>query len=65
MAKYIIKAWETEDEREQGLSDILESNLSDIQKTIEKAKEIKKELEELEKLEQEDEKVLGGEKNGI
>lgn len=40
MAKYIIKAWETEDEREQGLSDILESNLSDIQKTIEKAKEI-------------------------
>ena len=29
MAKYIIKAWETEDEREQGLSDILESNLSD------------------------------------
>lgn len=40
MAKYIIKIWETEDEREQGLSDIIESNLSDIQETIEKARKI-------------------------
>lgn len=40
MAKYIIKIWETENEREQGLSDIIESNLSDIQETIEKARKI-------------------------
>ncbi len=40
MAKYIIKIWETEQEREKGLSDIIESNLSDIQKAIEKAKKI-------------------------
>lgn len=40
MAKYIIKIWETEDDREQGLSDIIESNLSDIQKAIERAKEL-------------------------
>lgn len=42
MARYIIKIWETEDEREQGLSDIIESNLSDIQKTIETAKKLMK-----------------------
>jgi len=40
MARYIIKIWETEDEREQGLSDIIESNLSNIQKTIETAKKL-------------------------
>lgn len=32
MARYIIKIWETEDEREQGLSDIIESNLSIFKK---------------------------------
>lgn len=42
MARYIIKIWETEDEREQGLSDIIESNLYDIQKTIETAKKLMK-----------------------
>ena len=40
MAKYIIKIWETEDEREQGLSDIIESNLSDIKKAIETANKL-------------------------
>lgn len=42
MAKYIIKVWETEDDREQGLSDIIESNLSDIQKAIERARKLVK-----------------------
>lgn len=42
MARYIIKIWETKDEREQGLSDIIESNLSDIQNAIEKAKKLVK-----------------------
>ena len=40
MARYIIKIWETKDEREQGISDIIESNLYDIQNTIEKAKKL-------------------------
>ena len=42
MPRYIIKIWKTEDEREQGLSDIIESNLSDIENVIEKAKKIVK-----------------------
>ncbi len=40
MGRYIIKAWETQDDREKGMSDIIESNLSDIQKAIERAKEL-------------------------
>lgn len=40
MARYIIKIWETKDEREQGISDIIESNLYDIQNAIEKAKKL-------------------------
>ena len=43
MAKYIIKIWETEDNREQGLSDIIETDLTDIQATIERAKKINEE----------------------
>lgn len=42
MAKYIIKIWKTEDDRKKGLSDTIESNLSDIQKAIEKARELVK-----------------------
>lgn len=41
MRNYIIKVWETEDEREQGLSDILEVGIEKIDIAIEKAKEIK------------------------
>ena len=40
MARYIIKIWGTKDEREQWISDIIESNLYDIQNTIEKAKKL-------------------------
>lgn len=42
MPRYIIKIWKTEDEREQGLSDIIESNLYDIENVIEKAKKVVK-----------------------
>ena len=40
MPKYIIKVWETKEEREQGISNIIESGLSNIEETIEKAKKI-------------------------
>lgn len=40
MPRYIIKVWETEDDREQGLSDIIETNLSNIQLAIKNAKEL-------------------------
>lgn len=40
MGRYIIKIWETEDDREQGLSDIIETNLSDIQVAIKRAKDL-------------------------
>lgn len=40
MPKYIIKVWETKEEREQGISNIIESGLSNIGETIKKAKKI-------------------------
>lgn len=40
MPKYIIKVWETKEEREQGISNIIESGLSNIKETIKKAKKI-------------------------
>lgn len=40
MPKYIIKVWGTKEEREQGISNIIESGLSNIEETIKKAKKI-------------------------
>lgn len=41
--KYIIKIWETEEEREEGLSDIISSNIADLKTAIQDAKKIKEE----------------------
>ena len=43
MGTYIIKVWETEEEREQGLSYIVENDFDSISYAIERAKEIEKE----------------------
>ena len=43
MGTYIIKVWETEEEREQGLSYIVENDFDSISYAIERAKEIDKE----------------------
>lgn len=41
--KYIIKIWETEEERETGLSDIISSNIEDLKTAIQDAKKLKEE----------------------
>lgn len=41
--KYIIKIWETEEEREAGLSDIISSNIADLKTAIQDAKKLKEE----------------------
>lgn len=41
--KYIIKIWETEEEREEGLSDIISSNIADLKTAIQDAKKLKEE----------------------
>lgn len=41
--KYIIKIWETEEERETGLSDIISSNIADLKTAIQDAKKLKEE----------------------
>lgn len=41
--KYIIKIWETEEEREVGLSDIISSNIADLKTAIQDAKKLKEE----------------------
>ena len=40
MGTYIIKVWETEEEREQGLSYIVENDFDSISYAIERAKKI-------------------------
>lgn len=40
MRSYIIKTWETEDEREQGLSEIIEVRFDKLEKAIEQARKI-------------------------
>ena len=40
MRSYIIKTWETEDEREQGLSEIIEVGFDKLENAIEKARKI-------------------------
>lgn len=40
MGRYIIKVWETEEERDLGESNIVETNLNDIEQAIGKAKKI-------------------------
>lgn len=40
MRSYIIKTWETEDEREQGLSEIIEVGFDKLEKAIEQARKI-------------------------
>lgn len=41
--QYLIKIWETEEEREEGISSIIETNITDLKKAIEKAKKIMEE----------------------
>lgn len=41
MGRYIIKIWESKEDRNQGISDIIETDLLNIQKAIEKAKKLK------------------------
>ncbi len=45
MRNYIIKVWETEDEREQGLSEILKVGIENVDNAIEQARKIKEENE--------------------
>ena len=40
---YIIKIWETEEERDAGLSDIISSNIADLRTAIQDAKKLKEE----------------------
>ena len=40
MERYIIKVWETEQERDLGESNIVDTNLNDIEQAIGKAKNI-------------------------
>ena len=40
MRSYIIKTWETEDEREQGLSEIIEVGFDKLENAIEQARKI-------------------------
>lgn len=40
MGRYIIKIWETESDRDLGLSDIIETNINSIYEAIRKAKKI-------------------------
>lgn len=40
---YIIKIWETEEERDAGLSDIISSNIADLKTAIQDAKKLKEE----------------------
>ena len=41
---YIIKIWETEEERDAGLSEIISSNIADLKTAIQDAKKLKEEL---------------------
>lgn len=40
MEKYIIKIWETEEERDEGISEIIESSILNLEEAIRKAKKI-------------------------
>ena len=40
MESYIIKIWETEEERDAGISEIIESNIASLEDAIKKAKKI-------------------------
>ena len=40
---YIIKIWETEEERDAGLSEIISSNIADLKTAIQDAKKLKEE----------------------